>query len=78
MAPAAGDASSIATGGRVVNRGRALWRFRRLLWMFCAAGGSGPVAAGISRDGVWGSRRWKGGGAALVDAPPHKNRMSWH
>lgn len=71
MAPEAADASSIATGGRVVNRGGALWRFRLLLRMFCAA-------AGIFRDGVWVCGRRKGGGAALVDAPPHKNRASWH
>ena len=42
------------------------------------AGGSGPGAAGIFRDGVWVCGRRKGGEAALVDASPHKNRASWH
>ena len=42
------------------------------------AGGSGPGAAGIFRDGVRVCGRRKGGGAALVDASLRKNRASWH
>ena len=53
MAPEAADDSSIATGGRVVNRGRALWRFRGILWMLPVAERPAalPDRAGDETDG---------------------------